>query len=154
MWILPSLLQSIFHMHKCVTFNSEYWIHHQNLSGSSHQNIPPESSLIFTTWLCNLCHLYAMTPRVVVLMALICSVPQILTFKRFTQDFEKDNSFCRVTVFCYLSELFWQMHSLLSKFQLWAEKLTKVPEKNCKLKVQQGSKEAARPHLQQISSST
>ncbi len=35
-------------------------------------------------------------------------------------------------VFCYLYELFWEMHLLFWEFQFWSEKCIKATEKNCK----------------------
>ncbi len=37
-------------------------------------------------------------------------------------------------VFCYLYELFWEMHLLFWEFQFWSEKCIKATEKNCNLK--------------------
>ena len=74
-----------------------------------------------------------MTQGLVILMALTCSLTQIFTFEKQTKDFEQENGFCmKSMVFCYLYELFWEMHLLFCKSQFWSEKCTKATEKNCK----------------------
>ena len=105
----------------------------QNLSHSLQQYIPPEYTVILTTWLSNLTVLSVHNDkRTCHCDALACSLTQIFTFEKQTKDFEQENGFCmKSMVFCYLYELFWEMHLLFCKFQFWSEKCTKATEKNC-----------------------
>ena len=76
-----------------------------------------------------------MTQGLVIVMALTCSLTQIFTFEKQTKDFEQETCFCmKSMVFCYLYELFWEMHLLFCKFQFWPEKCNNATEKNCKIR--------------------
>ncbi len=109
---------------------------HQNCSHSLHQNIPPEYTVILTTWQSNLTVLSVRNDTgLVILMAQTCSLTQIFIFERWTTYFEQETGFCRKSmVFCYLYELFWEMHLLFCKCQGWFERCTKATEKNCNIK--------------------
>jgi len=69
-----------------------------------------------------------MTQGLVILMALTCSLTDILyTFERWTKDFEQETGFCRKSmVFCYLYELFWEMYCFTKCW--WFEKCTKATD--------------------------
>ncbi len=69
---------------------------HQNCSHSLHQNIPPEYTVILTTWQSNLTVLSVRNDTgLVILMAQTCSLTQIFIFERWTKYFEQETGFCR-----------------------------------------------------------